>query len=185
MGELVNFGARIAFYGCLAPRPRFEAPAGIARPFDAQPGGPEGWASTERIAPPPEGGTLRQTSDGSQGSSTWASRGCRPIPQSHCRSVWRPRCRILRAAFSSLSSTSPHTGQVWIRSLNFLGTISLQDEHILVVLRGFTRITRRPASAAPHTPACVQQVSRCRPSATPQAVAQAYAADREKGRSVI
>src|SRR5262245_43890341 len=86
--------------------------------------------------------------DGSQGRGTWASECAAPHPSDYNRSVCRPRCKILIAAFLSRSIISPQAGQVWMRVESDFSTNLPHWEHILEVSWGFTRMTDRPASSA-------------------------------------
>src|SRR2546425_2786110 len=73
----------------------------------------------------------------------WTSRG-----SASTRACSRPCSRMFRAAFTSLSMTSPHLGQSWTLSVSSFGTISPHPEHFCDVPLGLTSITRPPRLSA-------------------------------------
>src|SRR5712692_3602841 len=73
----------------------------------------------------------------------WTSRG-----SASTRACSRPAFRMFRAAFTSLSMTSPHPGQSWTLSDSPFGTICPHPEHFCDVPLGLTSITRPPRLSA-------------------------------------
>src|SRR5712692_4575230 len=73
----------------------------------------------------------------------WISRG-----SASTRACSRPALRMFLAAFTSLSTTSPHLGQSWTLSDSSFGTASPHPEHFCDVPLGLTSIARPPRLSA-------------------------------------